>query len=416
MAPSDDLPRSWVTRWLDQADQLLFGNQDGTTTGVEQSDTDHTDHSESSVQASVASFLVEVLGDRARWVGFLTLGMVPVVLTLALVGLTAEQLPLDFVVVHLLATVPPFVTPTATHYWEGVFAKFVDDMDEIVREQTDTDGADSEPNTTIADGGGRNEDQKSLPEVATKWKERFVTWWPATSLGWMALILLVIGTNIEYFERIGIGGIADPGFWVYVLYAGWWGFITGFGFIGAFVMIGSIHEISYMTFDIDPLQPDGLAGLSAVGYFAIRTIWLLFTGSFTFPYAFVLGTQGVFRPLVYVATGIYIILLTVSFLYPTLRVNTRAQDIRENELEARRDHIHDLRAEIKTLENKDDMGEDDRLKAVNKRLEIQRLQEEFNEYADLTLYPFSVGIVIQFISALLPAVVVVLDAVLSEIL
>jgi len=389
MPPPVDFPKSWVTDWLDRADHRVFGDQDGDDGPTDHPAAEQTEHGR---LRDGVSWVGGLLGARARWVGMVTLGLIPVALTLLVFGLTTDPLPFEFVVVHLLATIPPFLTPSATHYWEAVFERFIDQMEDIVQ---DTD---------------------ALHSTAKAWKERFTTWWPVTSLGWMALILLVIGTNVKYFQDIGIGGIGDAAFWVYVLYAGWWGFITGFGFIGAFVMIGTIHEVSTMTFELDPLQPDGLAGLSSVGYFAIRTIWLLSTGSFTFPYAFVLGTQGVVKPLVYVATGIYILLLTVSFLYPTLRVNTRAQDIRDDELTRRRDDIRDLREEIRELEQIEDKTDADRLEAVNKRLEIQRLQEEFDEYAALNLYPFSVGIVIQFVSALLPAIVVVLDAVLTELL
>jgi hypothetical protein len=76
----------------------------------------------------------------------------------------------------------------------------------------------------------------------------------------------------------------------------------------------------------------------------------------------------------------------VSFLYPTIYVNRRAQAVREQELDRMRVRIRELEARAR------DPAEHASTDEVAKRQEIQRLREEFHEYATVSLYPLSVGI------------------------
>jgi hypothetical protein len=85
----------------------------------------------------------------------------------------------------------------------------------------------------------------------------------------------------------------------------------------------------------------------------------------------------------------------VSFLYPTIYVNRRAQAVREQELDRMRVRIRELEARAR------DPAEHASTDEVAKRQEIQRLREEFHEYATVSLFPLSVGILTRLATSIL---------------
>lgn len=317
--------------------------------------------------------------DRPLLLGCFSLGIVPAVLTLLFFGLAAERLPLDFVVAHLLAMAVPFVGASAIWYWDvRVFPRFVAGTADLAV------------------------DTEAVHEVAETYKRVFSTHYLRFAAPWTVLVVGLIVLNVGYFETIAVEGLGDPAFWIYLLFATWWGIITGIGFHGAITAIRAIRAVGDLDLEIDPLHPDGVGGVSGVGYLAIWTTMLISLGSLTLPLAFILATEGGYSVLVYLAVGIYVAVIVASFVYPTVYVHRQAQEIREAELEKRRDKIRRLQAQAGDLENADGATDESAtMDEVAKRLEIQRLRDEFNEYADVNLYPLSVSILLKLASSIL---------------
>lgn len=326
--------------------------------------------------------------DRPLLVGLFTLGLVPVVLTALAVVTAHSPLPREFLVAHLLAMAVAVVGPSAIWYWDRrVFPKFVS-------ETTDIAVVPSE-----------------VQRIAERYKEIFCSQYLIFTVPWTVLILALLVLNAGYFEQIGIGGADSVAFWVYVLFACWWGLITGIGFHGALTAVRTIRAVGESEFEVDPLHPDGLSGLSSIGYLAIWTTMLISLGSLTLPLAFILGTEGDYEALVYLAVAVYTVVIALSFVYPTVYVNRRAQEVREQELEQRRAKIRRLQARVDDMvDGETSPDETATMDEMATRLEIQRLRDEFNEYASVSLYPLSVSIVTRLVSSvLLPFVFTLVD-------
>lgn len=328
--------------------------------------------------------------NRPLIVGLVTVGAVPVFLTILFFGLTWPETTVSFAIVHVFAMLVPVIGAPAIWYWERrVFTRFVDETEEIVKD--------------------RNEFRKLTTAYSQRFRKRY---WTIT-VPWMALVLVLVGINIDFFQTIGIDGYTDPAFWLYLVFAAWFGLITGIGFYGALVTVLCIRRIGQLSFVIDPLHPDGLGGLSSIGSFAIWTTMLISLGSLTLPLAFLLGAEGGFTILVYVAVFFYVATILGSFVYPTVYINRKAQGIRARELEDRREQIRDLQRE--TEEVIEESSEEKALRETTKRLEIQRLRDEYDEYQTVNLYPLSVGVLARLVSSvLLPVAFVLLRVYLNS--
>jgi heme exporter protein D len=305
--------------------------------------------------------------------------MVPVFLTALFFVLADGRMPRDFLIAHLLAMGVPVIGPAAIWYWDvRVFPTFVEESADLATNPT------------------------AVQRIGEQYKRIFTTRSWYFVVPWTALIVGLVGLNIGYFETVGIAGFSDPALWAYLLFAVWWGLITGIGFHGAVTAVRTIRAVGELDLQIEPLHPDGLGGLSMIGHLAIWTTMLISVGSLALPLAFLLGTEGGYRAVVYLAVGIYVVAIGVSFVYPTVYVNRRARDIQEQELEKRRRKIRHLQRQAANLEESDGTTDDTgTLDEVATRLEMQRLRDEFNEYDSVSLYPLSVGIIIRLISSLL---------------
>ncbi|MEA5388294.1 hypothetical protein VB779_15465 [Haloarculaceae archaeon H-GB11] len=289
----------------------------------------------------------------------------------------------------------PVVGPAAIWYWDvRVFPRFDEQTVELAM------------------------NPEAVHQVTDHYKQVFSSQYWLFTVPWTALVVGIAALNIGYFETLGVGGLGDPVFWVYLLFTGWWGIITGIGFHGAITAIRAIRAVGRLDMEIDPLHPDGLGGLSNVGHLAIWTTMLISLGSLTLPLAFILGTEGGYSALVYLAVGIYVVVIAVSFIYPTAYVNQRAQAIREAELEKRRSKIRQLQNHANDLADGDRPSDQAAtMDEVAKRLEIQRLRDEFNEYAQVSLYPLSIGIIVRLVSSiLLPVFFILFETFLGRFL
>jgi hypothetical protein len=100
---------------------------------------------------------------------------------------------------------------------------------------------------------------------------------------------------------------------------------------------------------------------------------------------------------VYSGTGLYILFIILSFVYPTLKVNRTAQSLREEHLDEYRARIRSLEDEISAIE----VESESTLKEISLRMEIERVRREFQNYKNVRLYPLSIGIFVRLASSIL---------------
>lgn len=314
--------------------------------------------------------------------GVATIGMVPVAISAAYFALTWGEWTTTFLISHALAALVVVVAPPAIHYWEtAVFSRFVEETELIV------------------------DDPERFRGIVDRYRDAFRRRYWVTSGIWAALVVGVVALNIEFFRTVGVSGFADPALWTYLAFGAWFGLITGIGFHGAFVTVLCVREVSGLEFEIEPLHPDGVGGLRSIGSFAIWTTMLVSLGSLTLPLAFLMAAEGGFTPLVYLAVAAYTLTIMVSFIYPTTHVYRKAKRIRTEELERRRHQIRQLQADTTELLEADIPDQRQDLREATKRLEIQRLRDEYDEYRSVSLYPLSSDILVRlFFSVFLPVV------------
>jgi hypothetical protein len=257
------------------------------------------------------------------------------------------------------------------HYDERVFRNFVTEVRDIVTDEDD------------------------LIDTINNYERFFATRYWLLAVPWTVLIISALIANIGFFETIGVSGVLDPAFVIYLVFATWWSIITGIGLHGALTTILCVRSVSDLEIDIDPLHPDNLGGLSTIGYFSIRATLLNSIGSFALPLAFAIAARGGYQSLVYAAVAGYIGFIAASFLYPTLYVNRRAQDVRDSVLETKREQIQALR----TQSTVDTAGGD--LSELETQLKIQTLRDEFQEYQSVNLYPLTISILTRLVSSIL---------------
>ena len=257
--------------------------------------------------------------DRPLLVGPLSIGMVPVVLSTVLFWMTWDEQTSRYVISHLLVITIGFLGPGLIWYWDRiVFRKFVEDV------------------------SGLTPETDELTRLAAHYSWLFRRHYWIFSIGLVSLFFAIVIDNMAYFRTLGMGGFENLSFWVFMLTGVTWGAVTGIGFHMAIVAVLFIRAFGRLELVIEPLHPDGLGGLSAIGSFAIWTTMLISIGSLGFPYVFLLMAQGSSAALIYVGVGFYMLIIALSFFYPTLYVNRRAQEVRERELDEMRARIREL--------------------------------------------------------------------------
>lgn len=331
------------------------------------------------------SDLVEFLGQRLPIptvpAALLTLGLIPYLLTAVFFRLAGGPHDPALIAAQSSAAVVAAVGPVLIwHYDERVFPRFILEVEEVVTDRT------------------------ALVETIDHYERLFADqYWITTSL-WTVFVVAVFLTNLSFLESLGVTGLGDPALFVYVLFALWWGILTGIGFHGAIVTVLCIRAVGDLDLTIDPLHPDGLGGLSTIGYFSIRATIMISVGSFAFPLGFAVASEGNFQSIVYVGVVCYIGVILGSFIYPTLYVNRRAQAIREAILDEKRSQIKELKQQMSVNSAEGELSE------LETQLKIQTIREDFRQYERVSLYPLSISILTRLASSiLLPIVFIVLE-------
>lgn len=232
---------------------------------------------------------------------------------------------------------------------------------------------------------------------------------------WAVAIVLVAWAGVPILHEQGMAGLM-PVVYAYAVYIGI--VLAGPGFMGPITTIRFIRDVARLELDIQPLHPDQLGGLSNVGYYSIRTTLLFSSGSLFLPLAFRLSAGTSRRSAILFFTFIYILTIAATFLYPTVKINRTAADLRDDILDDLRQEHSQLQREIGESNGRG-IGESngDELSDVCHRLELQRLRTKYDDYNDVRLYPLQVDIILQLAgSILLPLFFLFVETYVKQVL
>lgn len=302
----------------------------------------------------------------------LTIGLIPAFLFLLFYFLIINTATIEFFYLMGLGTMVVVIGPYVLYRYETVvFPKFIERAKVVTP----------------------NEDNTELDRIDKKYREFYAEKYFYIVIPWTILCFAAILINIDYFKELGVENYTDPVFVPYLLLTVAGGVITGIGLHMALTTVLCIREVGDLNFRIDPLHPDGLGGLSAVGYFAISSTTLFSVGSLALPIAFDIASSGGLKVLVYLIIIVYIGTIILSFVYPTLYINRRAKEIRRQVLKDKRNQIRLLHNKIMNAEKETDVG--------LLETKLGTLREEYAEYENINLYPLSPSILSKLISSIL---------------
>jgi hypothetical protein len=232
--------------------------------------------------------------------------------------------------------------------------------------------------------------------IARKYNHFFAQHRISVATFWTIATVAIIYVSEPALQSQGMVGVGSVFLWTTYAYAVYVGAILSHGFVGPVTTILLVREVTNYELEIDPLHPDNLGGLSNVGYVSIRTTLLFSSASLILPLLFYFSSSGGVSEVIFVFAGVYILTIFVSFIYPTTIVNRRAQEYRDNVLE-------DLREEYHRIENATNDPNQNKLSELNKRLELERVQRNYENYNSVSLYPLQLSIITQLIgSVILP--------------
>jgi hypothetical protein len=239
-------------------------------------------------------------------------------------------------------------------------------------------------------------DEDIRDEIARKYNHFFAQHRISVAIFWTIATVAIVYVSEPALQSQGMVGVGSVFLWTTYAYAVYVGAILSHGFVGPVTTILLVREVTNYELEIDPLHPDNLGGLSNVGYVSIRTTLLFSSASLILPLLFYFSSSGGVSEVIFVFAGVYILTIFVSFIYPTTIVNRRAQEYRDNVLE-------DLREEYHRIENATNDPNQNELSELNKRLELERVQRNYENYNSVSLYPLQLSIITKLIgSVILP--------------
>jgi hypothetical protein len=239
-------------------------------------------------------------------------------------------------------------------------------------------------------------DKDTRDEIAKKYNDFFAKHRVSVASFWTLATVSIIFVSEPALQSQGMVGTGSIFLWTTYAYAIYVGAVLSHGFVGPVTTILLVRDVTEYELEIDPLHPDNLGGLSNVGYVSIRTTLLFSSASLILPLLFYFSSSGGVSEVIFAIAGIYILTIFVSFIYPTAIVNRRAQEYRDSVLE-------DLREEYYRIEQATNDPDQDELSELNKRLELERVQRNYDNYNSVSLYPLQLNILTQLIgSVILP--------------
>jgi len=251
-----------------------------------------------------------------------------------------------------------------------------------------------------------------IQEIAEKYDRILTRYWWITTLPFVLIIMGVFFVGNDYFISEGITTTFEQA--LYLVFFIYFALFTGLGGHSGIVMMTTIREFSSrVELEIDPLHPDDLGGLSMTGEFAIKTTVLLSTGSLGIPLGLQIARSTQSGVLVYLGAGLYTLILAGTFIYPTYRINQKAQEVRERELSAYRDRIRKMERHLTGISDETN-SDHDSSRQQELQLEIQRTRQEFRDFKNVQLYPLSINIIFRLVtSVFLPLLLAVIEMLIS---
>jgi hypothetical protein len=233
-------------------------------------------------------------------------------------------------------------------------------------------------------------EEDRLEDLAVRFNTYHADFHPLFAILWGGGFLAagVFGTPV--FEAQGMAGSGRLFLWTTLAYGAYVGGVFGeAGFSATVTTLLLVRQVAKLEFEIRPLHPDGLGGLSTIGYFAIRTTVLWSTASLLIPLAFQLisGPSSI-NLVMLLVTVAYIGTILAVFLYPTVKINRRSEQLRERRLAEIREAYLNLQRQVN-----DDVA--NTIDDVNRRLEMQRLRNKYDDYASVRLYPMQIQIFVR---------------------
>jgi hypothetical protein len=325
---------------------------------------------------------------RPSVAAFLTMGWIPI--ACSVVALDPSEASTAFLVGQALACLMVVPAPFDVWYYdERLLPQFFDDIELITA----------------------TESHDTLRRLATRYDRYYSRYWWVSTLIWVGLVLTVFVVGQGYFRSQGITTLVERG--AYLGFFCYWLLFAGLRSHAAVITVFVIRAFAEgVELDVDPLHPDGLGGLSTVGTFAIRMTVITSLGSLALPLSFQIANHIAYAAVVYVGVALFVLLVALNFVYPTYKVNRRAQELREEMLDAHRERIRKLEDRLALLakEGEADLP-DDELAETNDELlelEIRRARREFEDYQSVQLYPLSIGIITRLASSILLPVLFIL--------
>jgi hypothetical protein len=320
----------------------------------------------------------------------LTIGGVPLVLTIWYFGLIGDDGGLYYEVFHgLFAVMVSAVGYLVWYYDTQILPRFFRSVDDLVV------------------------DPDEFETIIERYNRFFTRKYWQTLLVWVPLFPAAFYTNLATLQRFGMGGPADLSFYVFLASALYFGLMTGIGIHVIVTTLLCVGTISQSDLGIDPLHPDGLGGMSAIGDLSLWTMGLASIASLGMPFTLRLATTGSQSVFIYTAIGIYFVLLVGIFVYPVVRSSRKAEATRARKLDELRTKLNDLETELEQADGQATSNE----RIQNLELRHQRLRSQYERYSSVPLYPVSVGVALRFAgSVILPILFILLESVISNVI
>ncbi|MFB6177047.1 MAG: hypothetical protein ABEI99_07900 [Halobaculum sp.] len=254
-------------------------------------------------------------------------------------------------------------------------------------------------------------DESAMRRIGRRHRETLARRWPVAAALAVLPIPVLVTVGGSYLRTRGLFGPTDPVFLLVAATLVWLGVLVGLGFLLVAVTLSTVRHVVREEIAIDPLHPDGLGGVSAVGRLSIRTTTLFSVGALLLPtlFDFAAGVGPTATAVVYLMTAAYTVAIVVSFVYPTVVVYRRADEIRATVLD-------DLREQYRTVKREAGepvVGADTERTDAAAEAKLRRVRREYEDYRTVSLYPFEPTVIARLVgSVLLPLVFLVVDTVL----
>lgn len=251
-------------------------------------------------------------------------------------------------------------------------------------------------------------DTERLAEIYEEAEDLFSRPHIPAQITWTGLLVLLFFLTEDYLVS---NGLFEAGSVIQYLFLGsviYLGSMTAIGFMGVITTLYFFRQLSSLEIKIDPLHPDGLGGLSSVGYYAIRTTLTFTTGSTLLPLAFAFVRGSAPPELIYLIVFGFMIAIAASFIYPTYLVNRQAQKTRNRELKSLRSEYQEAK---RKATNYAELESSESSRELVNRLELERIRREYQDYNSIRLYPFQVDIIFSLLtSIILPILFLLLES------